>query len=284
MTLDADHLMDFAIPLSHQTVTAKDAIIYALSTGYSLNPLDPAHLEYMRETAPLTAATLANVVAHPGPWMKQAGVDWQRLVHSEHRLTIHRPVPLDIPLVSRSKMLSVVDRGVGKGMFASFERRIETESGASPVATIIQTNGCLGDGGCGSAGSPPKPLMSVPDRRADLTMTIRLREDAALLYRLNGDFNPLHHDPSYAADAGFSRPILHGLCTFGHAGYVIGKLCGNTAIAALDYIEARFSAPVMPGEEIVFELWRQDDSDIRFRATAPAREVIVLDRGTARLA
>lgn len=284
MTLDAATLMAYPIPSSRQTVAPRDAILYALGTGYGLEPLDPAHLAHTQENGLVPAATLANVVAHAGPWMKEAGVDWQRLVHSEQRLTIHHPVPLDMPLVSRSRMISVVDRGPDKGMFATFERVIETEADGLPVASIIQTNACRGDGGCGSAGTAPEPLAPLPDRPADKSMTIALREDAALLYRLNGDLNPLHSDPAYAAGAGFSRPILHGLCTFGHAGYAIGRLCSEAGIAALGHIEARFSAPVMPGEEILFEVWQERQGEVRFRAGVPARGTTILNRGTARLA
>ncbi len=287
MMLDAATLMDFPIPQSRQTVNAKDAILYALSTGYGLEALDSAHLAYTQENGLVTAATLANVVAHPGPWMKTAGVDWQRLVHSEQRLTIHRPVPLETSLISTSRVIAVVDRGAENGMFATFERHIAIESDGSPVATIIQTNACRGDGGCGSAGTAPEPLAPLPNRPADKAMAIALRGDAALLYRLNGDLNPLHSDPAYAAKAGFARPILHGLCTFGHAGYAIGRLCADmgagTGITGLSQIAARFSAPVMPGEDILFELWHETDGALRFRALVPARNITILDRGTARL-
>ncbi len=177
----------------------------------------------------LPAPTLANVVAHPGPWLQDAGIDWQRLVHAEHRLTIHRPVPIDTPLLSRSRMTAIVDRGPEKGMFATFERAIVTLAEEAPVATIVQTNACRGDGGCGSAGTPPEPLAPVPARAPDAVFAIAVPQDAALLYRLNGDLNPLHSDPAYAARAGFPRPILHGLCTFGYAGYAIGRTAGAGA-------------------------------------------------------
>jgi len=275
--------MDFPIPQARQTVTARDAILYALTVGYGTEPLDPAHLRRVQEDDLLAVPTLANVVAHAGPWMKDAGVDWQRLVHSEHRLTIHRPLPLGTPLKSRSRMLSVVDRGPEKGMFATFARTILAEPDETPIATIMQTNACRGDGGCGSAGTPLEPLPSVPDRAPDTIFAITVPENAALFYRLNGDLNPLHSDPAYAARAGFPRPILHGLCTFGYAGYAIGRTLGTNEIADVGFIATRFTAAVLPGDRLEFDIWR-GSQDIRFRARVPARDVTALDYGTARLA
>ena len=283
MVLSAEALMDFPIPEARQTVAARDAILYALTVGYGAEPLDDAHLKYTQEAGLVPAPTLANVVCHAGPWMKAAGTDWQKIVHSEQRLTIHRPVPLDMPLVSRSRMLSVTDRGTDRGMFATFERVISTVSDERPVATIIQTNACRGDGGCGSAGIPPAPLPAVPQREPDAVFTTTLGQDAALLYRLNGDLNPLHSDPDYAVRAGFPRPILHGLCTFGHAAYAIGRSFGSPGIADVAAIAARFTGVVLPGDRLEFQMWR-DGGDIRFRTQVPERGVTALDCGTARLA
>jgi acyl dehydratase len=283
MPLTAQALMGYAIPEARQTVSPRDAILYALTTGYGSEPLDAAHLRRTQETGLQPAPTLANVVAHAGPWMKAAGVDWQKLVHSEHRLTVHRPLPLDAPLHSRSRMLSVVDRGVEKGMFATFERVIFAED-ESRLATIIQTNACRGDGGCGSAGDAPEALPAVPEREPDARVLLSIRNDAALLYRLNGDLNPLHSDPGYAGRAGFPRPILHGLCTFGHAAYAIGRCTGSSGdIADIESIAARFTGVVFPGDRLEFQIWR-DDRDIRFRVQLPERGVTALDNGTARLA
>ncbi|MBE1205978.1 MaoC/PaaZ C-terminal domain-containing protein [Aminobacter carboxidus] len=283
MSIPAASILDFAIPKTRQTVSAKDAILYAMSVGYGTQPLDTAHLRYVYEADLLTAPTLANVVAHAGPWMKQVGVDWSQVVHAEHRLTVHRPMPLDASMVSSARSLSVIDRGVGKGMFAAFERVVSLAGTDEPVATIVQTNACRGDGGCGSAGRPPEPLPPVPNKQPDASHQLRIAEDAALLYRLNGDQNPLHVDPSAAKSGGFTRPILHGLCTFGHAGYVISRMTAGSELAALGMIAARFTAPAFPGDTLQFQMWRTG-LDIRFRCVAPSRGTTILDNGVARLA
>ncbi len=283
MPIAVRSLMAYPIPDLRRTVGARDAILYALSTGYGSSPLDAAHLRRVQERDLIVTPTLPNVVADAGAWMEDAGVDWQQLVHAEHRLTIHRPVPVDVPLLSRSRMRSVVDRGPGKGMFATFDRTIVAAGDETLVATMSQTNACRGDGGCGSAGTPPEPLRPVPSRSCDATLALTIPEDAALLYRLNGDLNLLHADPAYAAKAGFPRPILHGLCTFGYAGYAIGRLLGAQDFADIGFIAARFTAVVFPGDTLEFSVWR-DGQDVYFRACVPSRETIVLDYGNARLA
>ena len=144
MRLTAQQLVDFTVPDATQTVRASDAILYALSTGYGTEPCDAAHLRHIYEDGLVATPTLANVTAHHGPWMKAAEMDWGRVVHSEQRLVIHRPIPLDVPLISRARCLSVVDRGAAKGMFAAFERRIATVADDLPLATILQTNAVPG--------------------------------------------------------------------------------------------------------------------------------------------
>ncbi|MBB3135465.1 acyl dehydratase [Rhizobium pisi] len=282
MTLSAQSILEFPVPQATHVVTARDAILYALSVGYGTNPLDEEALNYVYERDLVTAPTLANIVAHPGPWMQQTGVDWAHLVHSEHRLMVHRPIPLDVPLISRSRVLSVVDRGIEKGMFVSFERQIATMDGDEPIATIVQTNACRGDGGCGSAGSAPDPLSKVPDAEPDLEFNVDIPGNAALLYRLNGDLNPLHVDPQAAGRSGFDRPILHGLCSFGYAGYAIVAAIDPGMAIGLNAIAARFSAPIFPGETMTLQLWRSD-AEIRFRGLVASRGTIILDNGMARL-
>jgi acyl dehydratase len=282
VTVAAQALMDFPIPDAVQTLSARDAILYALSTGYGALPVDPAHLRYIHERGLVAAPTLANVAAHGGPWMEATGVDWDRVVHAEHRLTLHRPIPIDSPLVSRSRWLSVVDRGPSGSMFATFERVIHDQVGDTPLATVIQTNACMGDGGCGSAGEAPPPLPPVPTRPADAIFKVDIADDAAALYRLNGDINAMHIDPAAARRAGFPRPLLHGLCTFGQAAYAISRSLATTGLADLTAIAARFSAACYPGETLAFHIWRTGDQ-VSFQAVVPSRDVVVLDRGVATL-
>lgn len=281
MRFSGAEILSHPIPDAHQSVSPSQAMLYALSVGYGRKPGDPAHLRYLSEPGLVPTPTLSNVVAHHGPFMQNFGVNWARLVHAEHRLTVHRPVLLETPLVSRARMLCVVDRGSEKGLFITFERVLAVAATGEPIATIIQTNACRGDGGRGSAGIAIDPLTPVPDRRPDAVVELSIPTDAALLYRLNGDLNPLHIDPDAAARGGFPRPILHGLCTFGLAGYAIPRLIGDGRLLGLRSIAARFSAPVYPGDDLRIEIW-QTSASVRFRCLDVIRNVTVLENGLVR--
>lgn len=274
MSVTAEALFAHPIPDVPCRVGYRDAALYALSVGYGADDLRHSYGPDL-----VLAPTLPNVVGHPGPWMQAAGVDWSGVVHAEQRLLLHRPLPLDTDLLCRSQMVSVVDKGAGKGMFATFSREIAAADGV-PFATLLQTDACRFDGGCGSAGTPPQALLPPPQTPSDTVIEIRTRPDSALLYRLNGDLNPLHADPEVARAAGFPRPILHGLCTMGH---VARAVCGLMAPGRLTALSCRFSAPVYPGETLSVEIWRSPEG-ARFRATAAERSLVVMTCGEATFA
>jgi acyl dehydratase len=282
VTIDVDRLMAQPIPSGHQLVTARDAILYAISVGYAGQSEIPDDLTPLYDRIIKPVPTFANVVArHTGAWFGDAGIDFTKVVHAEHRLTLHREMPLGEMLEGRMRMVSVVDRGAGKGMFASFERVI-LSSDRKPIATIIHTDACRADGGCGSAGVPPEPLARPPERKPDLSLDLHVPHMAGILYRLNGDPNPLHIDPAVAAAGGFPRPILHGLCTFGYAGYAISRLVPGQARMTIKSIAARFTAPFYPDETLQTEVW-MESTQVRFRCRSVERDIVVLDAGVASL-
>jgi acyl dehydratase len=282
VTIDVDRLMAQPIPSGHQLVTAKDAILYAISVGYAGQSAIPDDLSPLYDRIVKPVPTFANVVARPGgAWFGDSGIDFTKVVHAEHRLTLHREMPLGKMLEGRMRMVSVADRGAGKGMFASFERVI-LGNDQKPIATIIHTDACRADGGCGSAGVPPEPLTRPPERKPDLSLDIYVPHTAGILYRLNGDSNPLHIDPAVAAAGGFPRPILHGLCTFGYAGYAISQLVAPQVRTMIKSIAARFTAPFYPDETLRTEVW-MEGTQVRFRCRSVERDIVVLDAGTASL-
>jgi len=152
------------------------------------------------------------------------------------------------------------------------------------VATLTQTTFCRGDGGFGGPPREAPPPYSIPERAPDLTCDLPTRPEMALIYRLSGDVNPLHADPEFAKAAGFPKPILHGLATFGVVGHAILKsLCGYDP-PRLTAMKGRFSAPVYPGETIRTQMWRENTkggSVISFRASVVERDVVSINNGRA---
>ncbi len=202
---------------------------------------------------------MAVVLAHPGFWLQRqdTGVDWRKVLHGEQWLTLHKVLPSSGTVIGRSRVLEIVDKGQGKGAFVYSKRElIDCETG-DLLATAVQTAVCRGDGGFGGPGSwsdAPK-LRPVPESQPEIIVNLETRPESALLYRLCGDFNPLHADPAVARAVGFDRPILHGLATYGMAGHALLKaLCAYDA-GRLRRFDCRFVAPVYPGETIVTEIW-----------------------------
>jgi len=284
MSIDADHLLALEIPERRQSYSRRDCMLYALGLGCGFDPVDPRELDFVYEKRQQVLPTMAVVLAHPGFWMRDldTGIDWVRLVHAGQSLEIHAPLPLEANVVGQNRVVDVIDKGEGRGALVMSERRIIDTATDTLLATVGQTAYCRNDGGFGGAErAAPQPVPS-PDRPADKTVEIRTSPDAAMIYRLSGDYNPLHVDPEVAQKAGFPRPILHGLATYGIAGRaLIAALCDFDA-AKLGQIEARFTAPVLPGATLVTQIW-QEPGAVRFRVTDKQSNRVAIDNAQAAL-
>ena len=269
--------------------TSKDTILYALGLGLGADPLDPQQLRFTYEKDLVALPTLAAVLASPGSWMRdrtELGIDFLRLVHGEQGVTLHAPLQSAATLIGRSRVVRIVDKGEGKGAVLYVEKTLTDEATGQLMATTEQVLFLRGDGGFskhggGDAAPPASP--ATPETAPDVMLDLPTRADAALLYRLSGDLNPLHIDPAIAARAGFARPILHGLATYGVACHGIVKAFCDYDPARLKSIRARLSSPVYPGETIRLEAWRVADGEIAFRGRVVERDAVVLTNGRARL-
>jgi acyl dehydratase len=294
MTINYQQLKARVFPDVRQTYSARDSMLYALSLGLGSDPLDPQALPFVYEGTAgglRVLPTLAAVLGYPGFWAREAdsGIDWVRLVHGEQRLIVHQPLPAAMTLVGKNRITDLIDKGAGKGAIVVVERRLEDNSGLL-YATLRQVVFCRGDGGFsalngGQPSDPPiAPLAATPEDRApDLTDDQAIRPEAALLYRLLADDNPLHADPAVARAAGFERPILHGLATYGLAARALIRRCAGDDPTRLRTLDVRFAAPVFPGETLRTEIWR-DEAGLKFRARVLERDLIVLSHGHAVLA
>lgn len=263
----------------------KTTILYALGIGFGAEPLDPNHLRFLYEDGLVAVPTMANVLGHPGFWVRdpEYSIDWQRLLHAEQRLIMHRTLPAEGRVLSRHKVSGVRDRGEAGAMVYVEKELVDAETG-DRIASVITTIMMRGDGGCGDYGEVPPELEKLLERAPDSSVEVQTEEIAPLIYRLSGDLNPLHIDPGVAANAGFERPILHGLATKGFAAYAILKAFCGFEPERLRSLALRFSRPVMPGDRIRFDFWGEAPGTLRFRASVPARDCVVLDRGTADIA
>jgi acyl dehydratase len=223
------------------------------------------------------------VIAWDDSAILQSGIDFVQVLHGEQRISQTGPQPPAATILAETRFKAIYDKGAAKGAVLLTETAITEKASGKRLSTLLSTVFARGDGGFGGPqGSGPAPHQ-VPDRSPDTVVDYRSRPDQALIYALSGDRNPLHRDPDAAAAAGFPRPILHGLCTYGHA--VRAVVCG-----ALDHdpdgireIEGRFTAPVFPGETIRTELWR-DGNVVSFRTSVTERSLVVINNGNVVLA
>ena len=292
MTLDYERLLNWPFPDIEHSYTTSDTILYALGIGLGADPVDERQLRFVYEAQLAALPTMCVILASPGFWLKEqnTGVDWVRVLHGEQSMQLHRPMPPAGTVIGRMRVSDIVDKGADKGALIYTEKELIDKASGALVATLTSTTFARGDGGFSkpqgveknSSNSPTAKPHPIPERDPDLTCDLSTLPQAALIYRLSGDRNPLHADPVVARKAGFDAPILHGLCTLGVAGHAILKTCCDYDPARFKSLQLRFSAPVYPGETIRTELWRDDDV-VSFRSRVIERDVVVLNNGRAQI-
>jgi acyl dehydratase len=259
--------------------TSKDALLYAVGVGAGLG--DPlSELAFTTENTegtpqrvlPTYAVLLAQV-----PGARRIGTfDPAMLVHAEQAFELHRPLPPEGTVRATAKVTGIYDKGKGA--------LVVTESTAVDPATgevVITSRGSAfirGEGGFGGDRGP-RDDWALPERPPDHVVTYPTRPEQALVYRLSGDRNPLHSDPAFAARAGFDRPILHGLCTYGVAGRALLHALAGSDPARFAGMSGRFSSPVLPGEALTTSIWAGDGTAL-FRTTKEDGTVVI-DHGRA---
>ena len=289
--IDYEKLMRWPLPPVTQTYTERDTIVYALGLGVANSmPLDAADLRSVYEGAPGGLCPLPSmaVVLATGPfWMQDpaTGIDWQRILHGEQTLTLHKPLPAAATVIGEHRIEAIFDKGLDKGAVMLLSRQLFDASSGDRLATVGSTVFMRGDGGFGGRSEgAPKPHPVPSDRPADMVLDLPTRADQALIYRLSGDLNPLHVDPAVARAAGFERPILHGLCSYGIAARALATLLCADDPARLTRLELRFASPLYPGETIRTEVWLEAPGHAAFRARVVDRDQLILNNGRAEFA
>jgi acyl dehydratase len=286
MTIDYQTLKQWNVVPRETTYDVKDTILYALSVGLGADPTDPKQLPfvYEREFQPFPAMALT--LSYPGFWLSDpsTGVDYSRTLHGEQTIEFHAPLPLSGTVRDRVWVEEIVDKGPGKGALVYTRSSLTDSATGVLLASLAATMFCRADGGFGGSVTTTRDIHPVPERPADSNCDIPTPAHAALLYRLTGDANPLHADPAVAREAGFDRPILHGLCTFGIAAHALLKSLCDYDSSRMRSIHARFTAPVFPGETVRTEIWRDGATEASFRCRVIERDIVVLNNGRFTLA
>jgi len=261
--------------------TSKDGLLYAVGVGAGQDPLDRRELPFVTENSmdmeqrilPTMVVTLPSIT---GLFASIGSFNPAMLVHGEERIVLHREVPVDGTVSTVGEITAIWDKGKGAVIEVTSTSTLVGET--DPLFEVVMSAFVRGEGGWGGERGPSGPRNEVPDTEPDAVLVTQTRPEQALIYRLSGDRNPLHSDPGFAALAGFDQPILHGLCTYGFTGRVLlHELCGSDP-ARLRSMEGRFSSPVMPGEELTVQVWRNGDGAAVFRTLASGDRV-VLDAG-----
>ena len=265
---------------SRRSWTSKDCLLYALGVGAGAS--DPSsELEFTTENSQNvtqkvlpTAAVVLNVV---GGGLEAIGsFNPVMLVHGEQGVTLDREIPVEGELESVSEITGIWDKG--SGALVQTETVATLVSDGQPLFTTRAGLFLRGEGGWGGERGPSSKF-EAPDKPADHEITYSTRIDQALLYRLNGDRNPLHSDPAFAAAAGFDRPILHGLCTYGFTGRALLHALVDGDPARFRSMDGRFSSPVYPGEDLTVRIWLGSEDGSAVFQTFGGDGRVVLDAG-----
>jgi len=271
----------FELPKFTYNYTNKDVILYALGIGASKDPLSKEDdgLQYTYESHKNFAVFPTFGVVVPAPLLTEAvnipgpKFNPMMMLHGEQYLEIFKTIPTDGVLHNYGKVVEVLDKK--KGALVHLEI-ISKDALGEPVLKNIYSLFVRGHGGYGGFSGKKEDPNNPPNRAPDCVNSEVTDINSNILYRLSGDANPLHIDPNMAAMGGFDRPILHGLCSFGHAARAVVKHFGNNDPATFKAIKVRFSASVYPGETLVTEMWKVSDTKIIFRASVAERKQVVL--------
>ncbi|GBE67288.1 dehydrogenase [Mycobacterium sp. MFM001] len=260
--------------------TASNVQLYNLALGAGADPMNPSELSYVIDHKPQVLPTFGCVAASfndiEPPKVSWPGVDIDlaKILHASEQVSVPAPLPPSGSARAVSRIVEVWDKG--KAAVVVLETAVTALDG-SPLWTQRRSIFARGEGGFGGERGP-STTTDAPDRAPDVELEMPTLPQQALLYRLCGDRNPLHSDPEFAAAAGFPKPILHGLCTFGITCKAIVDACLDSDVSRVASYGARFAGVVFPGETLRAQLWRENDRVVG-HVVAPGRDDAVVLSG-----
>jgi acyl dehydratase len=263
----------------------REVMLYAHGIGLGADPMDERELAFVNEASyterPLKVVPTFASVAAWGAGPGEMNLNKLLVVDGERDISFHQPLPVAADITADSSVLGVWDKGKDKGVVIRHQTVLRDADGAA-LATLVASRFARGDGGFGGPTEGQPEPHAVPSRAPDQSVDIATRPDQALVYRLCGDRNPLHSDPEFARRAGFPRPILHGMCTYGITCRAVLQTFADYDPAAFKRHAVRFSAPVYPGETVTIDLWK-DGAEVSFEARVKERGVTVIKNGLSLL-
>ena len=255
----------------------RETMLYALGIGLGGDPMNEAELPFVYESGLKAVPTMATVVAWGAGPPIGSMINFLMVVHGEQKCEFHKPFPTEAQITAEGRVIGAYDKG-DKGAVIYNETVLKDAKTGEKIATLTGSTFARGDGNFGGPSEGAPEPHEVPTRSPDKTVEFTTRPDQALIYRLSGDRNPLHSDPKVARMAGFPRPILHGLCTYGITCRAVLQEYADFDPARIKSHQVRFSSPVFPGETIAVDLWKDGDV-ISFEARVKDRGVTVIRNG-----
>jgi len=262
-----------------RTWTSKDCLLYALGVGAGAqDPLE--ELAFSTENSAgieqKVLPTFAVIAGSAGaPWKEVGDFDFARLVHGEQSFEVNGEIPPEGSVQVTGRIAEIWDKGKGAVVVTECE---STDASGKWLFRTRASAFIRGEGDFGGDRGPSAPPFEVPDGKPDHEVTYRTRPDQALIYRLSGDRNALHSDPTFASRAGFDRPILHGLCSFGFTGRALLHAVCEGDVSRFRSMSARFTSPVFPGDELTVSVWDSGSGEALFR-TSTQRGDVAVDQG-----
>src|ERR1700712_1224403 len=281
MPIKYDELMALKSLGQKYAYTDREVMLYAYGIGMGADPMDEKELAFVNEAVATPRAlkvvpTFASVAAW-GAGPCEMNLNRVMVVDGERDITFHKPLTTPANTPADPSVLDVFDKGKDKGAVIRHRTVLKDEKG-EPLATLVSSRFARGDGGFGGPSEGQPEPHKVPTRSPDKSVDISTRPDQALIYRLGGGRNPLHSDPEFAERAGFPKPILHGMCTYGITCRGILRTYADYDAGAFKQHAVRFSSPVYPGETVTMDMWKDGDV-ISFEAKVKTRNVTVIKSG-----
>ena len=290
--IDVDSALGARYPDRVSSYDERDLALYALGVGAASDPGEPQELRLVYEGSSAGMKALPTYAVIPGTnavlgFAKEGitapGLNYglDRLLHGEQYVELTRPLPLKATLTTKGVVKDIWDKGKGALVVTAFDSY--DEDGDLLIKSEM-TAFIRGAGGWGGDRGPSADVNLPPDRQPDFVVEDVIPANQALLYRLSGDWNPLHADPDMARAFGFERPILHGLCTFGYAGRrVLEKLAPGGNPDFFKSIKVRFANNVYPGDTLITEMWKESDQRIVFQCKVKERDTVVISNAAVEL-